>query len=64
MSAVLENSETARALRFEALVGELRPLLRHSHPHLSEDAVFESAVRIAAYRLAGGHMLRSVVEEQ
>lgn len=62
--SVLANAATARAARFEALVAELCPLLRHSHPDLSEEAVFESAVRMAAYRLAGGDLLRSVVEQQ
>jgi hypothetical protein len=61
MTATLASPAELRAVRFEVLVAELRPLLRRSHPHLSEELLFEKAIYVAASRLAGGDMLWSVV---
>jgi hypothetical protein len=42
-----------RAARFEVLVDELLPSLRAAYPDYSDEVLLESAVRIAACRLAG-----------
>jgi hypothetical protein len=42
-----------RAARFEVLVDELLPSLRAAYPEDSDEVLLESAVRIAACRLAG-----------
>jgi hypothetical protein len=55
------TSADVRAARFEVLVAELRPLLRRSHPDVSEEVVLERAIHIAALRLAGGNITWSLV---
>ena len=42
-----------RAERFDVLVNELLPSLRTAYPDYSDEVLLESAVRIAACRLAG-----------
>jgi hypothetical protein len=42
-----------RAARFEVLVDELLPSLRAAYADYSDEVLLESAVRIAACRLAG-----------
>jgi hypothetical protein len=61
MSTVYMTSADVRAARFEVLVAELRPLLRRSHPDVSEEVVLERAIHIAALRLAGGNITWSLV---
>jgi hypothetical protein len=61
MSTVYMTSADVRAARFEVLVEELRPLLRRSHPDVSEEVLFEHAVHIAALRLAGGNITWALV---
>jgi hypothetical protein len=43
--------------RFDVLVDELLPPLRSAHPDLSVELLLESAIRIAACRLAGEHFV-------
>ena len=61
MSTVHMTSADVRAARFEVLVAELRPLVRRSHPDVSEEAVLEHAIHIAALRLAGGNITWALV---
>ena len=61
MSTVHMTSADVRAARFEVLVAELRPLLRRSHPDVSEEVVLEHAIHIAALRLAGGNITWALV---
>jgi hypothetical protein len=61
MSKVHMTSADVRAARFEVLVSELRPMLRRSRPDVSEEAVLEQAIHIAALRLAGGDITWSLV---
>jgi hypothetical protein len=46
-----ESLATDRAQRFEAMVKDLAPRVRLLNPTLTDEAVMEAAVRMAAYRL-------------
>lgn len=61
MPTVSMTPADVRAARFEVLVAELRPMLRRSHPHSSEEALLEHAIHIAALRLAGGDITWALV---
>lgn len=41
-----------RSARFEVLMDELLPSLRALSPYVADEAIFELAVHVAAYRLA------------
>jgi hypothetical protein len=53
MHAPTDPRADERAVRFEVLVEELLPSLRVAYPDFSDEVLLESAVRIAACRLAG-----------
>jgi hypothetical protein len=53
MHATVDPRADERAARFEVLVTELLPSLRAAYPDFSDEVLLESAVRIAACRLAG-----------
>jgi hypothetical protein len=53
MHAPTDPRADERAARFEVLVDELLPSLRTAYPDFSDEVLMESAVRIAACRLAG-----------
>jgi hypothetical protein len=53
MDARDETRADERAARFDVLVAELLPSLRVAYPDYSEEVLLESAIRIAACRLAG-----------
>ncbi len=55
------STSAERTARFDLLVDSLRPLLQRASPEESEETVLESAVELAAYRLAGGNIFWSVV---
>jgi hypothetical protein len=44
---------TDERARYDVLVDELLPSLRSAHPEFSVELLLESAIRIAAFRLAG-----------
>ena len=46
-----ETLATERAQRFEEMVKDLAPRVRLLNPELTDEAVMEAAVRMAAYRL-------------
>jgi hypothetical protein len=46
-----ESLATDRAQRFEEMVQDLTPRVRLLNPTLTDEAVMEAAVRMAAYRL-------------
>jgi hypothetical protein len=49
----IEPRADERAARFEVLMDELLPSLRTAYPDFPDEVLLESAVRIAACRLAG-----------
>jgi hypothetical protein len=53
MHAPTDPRADERAARFAVLVDELLPSLRAAYPDFSDEVLLESAVRIAACRLAG-----------
>lgn len=53
MDTMDESRADERAARFDVLVTELLPSLRTAYPDYSEEVLLESAIRIAACRLAG-----------
>ena len=53
MHDLTEPRADERAERFDVLVSELLPSLRAAYPDYSDEVLLESAVRIAACRLAG-----------
>lgn len=53
MHDTIDSRADERAARFEVLVEELFPSLRTAYPDFSDEVLMESAVRIAACRLAG-----------
>ena len=52
MEPLLHPLANERA-RYDVLVDELLPPLRSAHPEFSVELLLESAIRIAAFRLAG-----------
>jgi hypothetical protein len=53
MHDTIDPRADERAARFEVMVEELLPSLRTAYPDYSDEVLLESAVRIAACRLAG-----------
>jgi hypothetical protein len=53
MQDMTDSRADERAARFDVLVNELLPSLRTAYPDDSDEVLLESAVRIAACRLAG-----------
>jgi hypothetical protein len=53
MRDTIDSRADERAARFEVLMEELLPSLHSAYPDFSDDVLLESAVRIAACRLAG-----------
>jgi hypothetical protein len=52
MEAPMDPRADERAARFDVLVSELLPSLHTAYPDFSDEVLLESAVRIAACRLA------------
>jgi hypothetical protein len=61
MSTVYMAPAAVRAARFDGIVTELRTILRRSFPDVSDEAILERAIHIAAFRLAGGNIVGKVL---
>jgi hypothetical protein len=61
MSSVHMAPAAVRAARFDGIVTELRTILRRSFPDVSDEAILERAIHIAAFRLAGGNIVGKVL---